>query len=120
MAARRVRQSCRSPVLPTHSTVAPCLGVSQKRTVAPRRCIPLTPRLSEFEPSFRLVSSSWRRQPAHIRDTHFFAELDFSDGQAIYQRLGLSSAPTVQFHPSATGPAKGNKLEVISYDVNRK
>jgi oligosaccharyltransferase complex subunit gamma len=96
------------------------LEVSRKRIGAACRCISLTPRLSEFEPSLRLVSSSWRRQPAHIRDTHFFAELDFSDGQAIYQRLGLSSAPTVQFHPSAAGPGKGNKLEVISYDVNRK
>lgn len=54
-----------------------------------------------------------------MRDSHFYAELDFTDGQAIYQRLGLASAPTVQFHPALTGPNKANKLDVISLDLNR-
>lgn len=68
------------------------------------------------------------------RDSHFFGELDFADGQAVYSRvgryhsnltvadlkLGLSTAPTVQFHPATAGPNKGNKLEVISYDLGRK
>ncbi|ORY22574.1 putative dolichyl-diphosphooligosaccharide-protein glycotransferase [Naematelia encephala] len=73
----------------------------------------------DFDPSFQQVASSWKRMPKDVRDQHFFAQLDFSDGQAVYQRLGLSSAPTVQHHPALSGPNKGNKLSVITYDLNR-
>lgn len=44
----------------------------------------------EFDPSFRQVAASWARQPKHVRDQHFFASLDFTDGQAIYQRVSRS------------------------------
>ncbi|WVR05412.1 hypothetical protein IAU60_002427 [Kwoniella sp. DSM 27419] len=73
----------------------------------------------DFDPSFHAVAASWNRQPKHIRGQHFFAQLDFTDGQAIYQRLGLSSAPTVQFHPALSGPNKSNKLSVVTYELNR-
>ncbi|CAD6576916.1 MAG: oligosaccharyl transferase subunit ost3/OST6 [Tremellales sp. Tagirdzhanova-0007] len=73
----------------------------------------------EFDPAFHRVADSWKRQSQHVRDQHFFAQLDFSDGQAVYQKLGLTSAPTVQFHPALSGPNKGNKLSVITYDLNR-
>jgi oligosaccharyltransferase complex subunit gamma len=36
------------------------------------------------------------------------------------QQLGLTSAPTVQYHPAATGPNKSNKLSVVTYDLNRQ
>jgi oligosaccharyltransferase complex subunit gamma len=95
---------------------------------------------SEFDPAWHQVAGSWKRQPKYTRDQHFFAQLDFADGQAVYQRvrlsliyyiqrytkltfgmqLGLSSAPTVQFHPAMAGPNKGNKLSVITYDMNRQ
>ncbi|OCF40625.1 oligosaccharyltransferase complex subunit gamma [Kwoniella heveanensis CBS 569] len=73
----------------------------------------------DFDPSFHAVAASWKRQPKHIRDQHFFAQLDFIDGQSVYQRLGLSSAPTVMFHPAQAGPNKSNKLSVVTYDMNR-
>ena len=38
----------------------------------------------------------------------------------LISQLGLSSAPTIQFHPAQSGPNKSNKLSVISYDLNRK
>lgn len=41
------------------------------------------------------------------------------DNRADWQ-LGLTSAPTVQYHPAATGPNKSNKLSVVSYDLNRQ
>ena len=90
---------------------------------------------SDFDPNFRRVASSWKRQPADVRDKHFFASLDFADGGAIYQRvrravldltertdaqMGLQTAPTVQFHPAAAGPDKAAKLSVVTYDLNRK
>ncbi|WWC60794.1 uncharacterized protein I303_103370 [Kwoniella dejecticola CBS 10117] len=73
----------------------------------------------DFDPAFHQVAASWRRKPRHVRDGHFFAQLDFADGQAVYQQLGLSSAPTVQFHPALAGPNKSNKLSVITYELNR-
>ena len=42
---------------------------------------------STFQPSWDQVASSWRRKSANTRDQHFFAQLDFVDGQAIYQRV---------------------------------
>lgn len=42
---------------------------------------------SEFDPHFHRVAGSWKRQPQHIRDQHFFAQLDFSDGQPVYQKV---------------------------------
>ncbi|OCF55997.1 oligosaccharyltransferase complex subunit gamma [Kwoniella mangroviensis CBS 10435] len=73
----------------------------------------------DFDPSFHQVAASWKRKPKHVRDQHFFAKLDFQDGQAVYQELGLTSAPTVMFHPALTGPNKSNKLSVITYEMNR-
>jgi oligosaccharyltransferase complex subunit gamma len=75
---------------------------------------------SDFHPAFELLSSSWRRKPTYERDQHFFASLDFPDGQAVFSRLGLTTAPTVQFHPALSGPNKGNKLGVVSHDLNRQ
>ncbi|EIW66327.1 hypothetical protein TREMEDRAFT_45798 [Tremella mesenterica DSM 1558] len=72
-----------------------------------------------FDPSVHQVAASWKRLPKYVRDQHIFAQLDFADGQAIYQKLGLTSAPTVQFHPALSGPNKGNKLSVITYDLPR-
>ncbi|WWC89728.1 uncharacterized protein L201_004653 [Kwoniella dendrophila CBS 6074] len=73
----------------------------------------------DFDPSFHQVAASWKRKPKHVRNQHFFAQLDFADGQAVYQQLGLSSAPTLMFHPALSGPNKSNKLSVITYELNR-
>ncbi|KAL7424300.1 oligosaccharyl transferase subunit ost3/OST6 [Cryptotrichosporon argae] len=73
----------------------------------------------EFDPLWHQIADSWKRQPRDVRDQHFFAQLDFPDGQPIYQRLGLTTAPTVMFHPAQIGPNKGNKLDVVTYDLNR-
>ncbi|ODN88406.1 oligosaccharyltransferase complex subunit gamma [Cryptococcus wingfieldii CBS 7118] len=72
-----------------------------------------------FDPSFSQVADSWARLPRSARDQHFFAKLDFADGQAVYSQLGLTSAPTVMFHPPLAGERRNNKLGVINYDMNR-
>ncbi|WVQ78613.1 hypothetical protein IAT38_000699 [Cryptococcus sp. DSM 104549] len=72
-----------------------------------------------FDPAFNAVADSWARLPKATRNQHFFAKLDFTDGQAIYQQLGLTSAPTVMFHPPLAGPRRNNKLSVVTYDLNR-
>ncbi|WVO14155.1 hypothetical protein L204_101786 [Cryptococcus depauperatus] len=73
----------------------------------------------QFDPAFSHVSDSWARLPKAQRDQHFFARLDFADGQEIYSQLGLSSAPTVMYHPPMAGPKRNNKLSVITYDIKR-
>ncbi|KZO95177.1 oligosaccharyl transferase subunit OST3/OST6 family [Calocera viscosa TUFC12733] len=81
------------------------------------RCSPCT----EFNPSFKAVAKAWSKVPAEQRDQHFFATLDFLEGQDIFKRLGLSSAPVLQFYPALEGPhvkPKSQRLE-FSYDFNR-
>jgi oligosaccharyltransferase complex subunit gamma len=43
------------------------------------------------------------------RESHFFATLDFEDSHAIFQRMGVNSAPVVLNFPPAAGPRKSNK-----------
>lgn len=73
----------------------------------------------EFDPIYHAVSNSWRKTaPKDKVDGHFFAQLDFTNGQTIFQRFGLTSAPNVYYHPPATGERKSNP-KPINYDLNR-
>ncbi|KAI7862129.1 hypothetical protein BDF14DRAFT_1876775 [Spinellus fusiger] len=68
----------------------------------------------DFDPEYRLVASSFQttKNPARV----FFGSLDFEQGQAIYQQLGLQTAPNVfYFPPSKTGSAR----EPERYDLNK-
>ncbi|CDH55709.1 dolichyl-diphosphooligosaccharide-proteinglycotransferase [Lichtheimia corymbifera JMRC:FSU:9682] len=68
----------------------------------------------EFDPEYKLVASSFQstEDPTRV----FFGHLDFKDGQAIYQKLGLQTAPNVLYFP----PAKpGQKVEPTKYDLAR-
>lgn len=73
----------------------------------------------DFDPLFRTVARSWRRKSKDVRDNHFFAELDFSNGQEVFQRLGLTSAPTVYYYPPAAGERKALKTGAVNFDLNR-
>ena len=42
---------------------------------------------SEFNPSWHQVAASWKKAPKYERDHHFFAQLDFADGQEIYKKV---------------------------------
>lgn len=74
----------------------------------------------DFDPIFRTVARSWRKKASkEVRDQHIFAELDFSTGQEVFQRLGLTSAPTVYYFPPAAGPRKAEKTGSVNFDLNR-
>lgn len=44
-----------------------------------------------FAPNFESVAKSWKKVPSKDRDQHFFATLDFKDGQDIFRKVGISS-----------------------------
>ncbi|KAK7693383.1 hypothetical protein QCA50_002951 [Cerrena zonata] len=81
-----------------------------------RRCSPC----KEFNPSFNQVAKAWQKVPAEQRDTHFFASLDFDNGMAVFQKLGMQSAPIVHVYPAAEGPRKSpsGKTSPFTYDFS--
>ncbi|KAF7294920.1 hypothetical protein MIND_01030100 [Mycena indigotica] len=70
-----------------------------------RRCMPC----KEFNPSWNSVAKAWSKAPKATRDTHFFATLDFDDGQAVFSKLGLTSAPVVFNYSPTEGPRASSK-----------
>ncbi|KAI8080263.1 uncharacterized protein B0P05DRAFT_540620 [Gilbertella persicaria] len=68
----------------------------------------------EFDPEYTLVAKSF--QNTRDKDNLFFGHLDFQDGQAIYQKLKLMSAPNVfYFPPQKAGENKG----FVKYDLSK-
>ncbi|THH16348.1 hypothetical protein EW146_g4281 [Bondarzewia mesenterica] len=82
-----------------------------------RRCSPC----KEFDPSWAAVAKAWSTAPRSERNQHFFATLDFDDGQQIFQKLGLASAPVVYNYAPTDGPRKQapGKVNPISYDFSQ-
>ncbi|KAI8339471.1 hypothetical protein BC941DRAFT_349526 [Chlamydoabsidia padenii] len=75
------------------------------------RCVPCR----AFDPEYKLVASSVFKTEHANRV--FFGHLDFKDGQAVYQQLGIQTAPNVfYFPPSETSENK----EPIKYDLAQK
>ncbi|KAJ7063323.1 hypothetical protein C8F01DRAFT_1250878 [Mycena amicta] len=70
-----------------------------------RRCMPC----KEFNPSWNAVAKAWSKTSKAHRDHHFFATLDFDEGQTVFQKLGLSSAPVVHVYPPTEGPRASSK-----------
>ncbi|KAF7363462.1 hypothetical protein MSAN_01002000 [Mycena sanguinolenta] len=79
-----------------------------------RRCAPC----KEFNPSWQAVSKAWTKTPKEQRDKHFFGTLDFDDGQAAFQKLGLASAPVVIVYPPTEGPRSKGRTEPSRYDFS--
>ncbi|KIO26222.1 hypothetical protein M407DRAFT_243789 [Tulasnella calospora MUT 4182] len=73
-----------------------------------------------FKPNFESVASAWKKVPSKDRDYHFFATLDFKDGQDVFRKLGLNSAPFVHFYPAAKGPLleAHPQTQMWTYDFN--
>ncbi|KAG9009687.1 oligosaccharyl transferase subunit ost3/OST6 [Tulasnella sp. 427] len=74
----------------------------------------------QFQPSYESVASAWKKVPSKDRDYHFFATLDFKDGQDVFRKLGLNSAPFVHFYPATKGPLleAHPKTQMWTYDFN--
>jgi oligosaccharyltransferase complex subunit gamma len=80
-----------------------------------RKCSPCR----EFDPSWTAVAKAWSKVQPSERDSHFFATLDFDDGQTIFQRMGLQSAPIVLNYPPATGPRKSARSDTpVTHDFS--
>ncbi|KAJ7097911.1 hypothetical protein B0H15DRAFT_823259 [Mycena belliarum] len=79
-----------------------------------RRCAPCR----EFNPSWNAVAKAWSKTPQAHRDNHFFATLDFDQGQTVFQQLGLSSAPVVYVYPATEGPRATGKTAFSKYDFS--
>ncbi|KAF7725138.1 oligosaccharyl transferase subunit ost3/OST6 [Apophysomyces ossiformis] len=71
------------------------------------RCVPC----KEFDPEYRLVASSFQKTKNANRV--FFGHLDFKDGQSIYQKLAIQTAPNVFYFPPVEA---GQKKDPIRYD----
>lgn len=41
----------------------------------------------EFDPSWNAVAKAWATAPRKHKDTHFFATLDFDNGQSVFQKV---------------------------------
>ncbi|KIY43554.1 hypothetical protein FISHEDRAFT_78406 [Fistulina hepatica ATCC 64428] len=74
----------------------------------------------EFDPEWSAVVKAWSQVPAEDRDTHFFGTLDFTNGQAVFQKLGMSSAPAMYVYPATQGPRKpeSGKTDPFKYDFS--
>ncbi|KAI9485387.1 MAG: hypothetical protein EXX96DRAFT_493725 [Benjaminiella poitrasii] len=73
-------------------------------------CVPCR----EFDPEFALVAKGFQNNKD--RDNLFFGHLDFRNGQAIFQKLKLMSAPNVYYFP----PQKaGERKDYSKYDLAR-
>lgn len=53
-----------------------------------------------FDPEYRMVAAGWNKLP---NKSLFFGVLDFKLGQAVFQKFGMSSAPSVLFFPLGSG-----------------
>ncbi|KAI7897851.1 uncharacterized protein BX663DRAFT_481186 [Cokeromyces recurvatus] len=73
-------------------------------------CVPCR----EFDPEFALVAKGFQKNKNS--NNLFFGHLDFKDGQAIFQKLKIMSAPNVFYFP----PQKaGERKEYVKYDLGR-
>jgi len=81
-----------------------------------RRCAPC----KEFDPSWTAVAKAWATVPKLQRDNHFFATLDFDNGQSVFQKLGLQSAPVAHIYPATEGPRQpaNGKTSPLKYDFS--
>ncbi|KAJ7109393.1 oligosaccharyl transferase subunit OST3/OST6 family [Mycena epipterygia] len=79
-----------------------------------RRCAPC----KEFEPSWNAVAKAWSKTAPVHRNSHFFATLDFDDGQLVFQKLGLASAPVVHVFAPTEGPRASAKTAPSKYDFS--
>ncbi|KAI9246783.1 hypothetical protein BY458DRAFT_484442 [Sporodiniella umbellata] len=68
----------------------------------------------ELDPEYKLISKSFQKNKN--KQDLFFGHLDFNDGQSVYHKLQLVSAPNVLYFP----PQKaGESKQFVRYDVTR-
>ncbi|KAF9272576.1 oligosaccharyl transferase subunit ost3/OST6 [Mortierella alpina] len=68
-----------------------------------------------FDPEYKLAAAGWSRLAD--KSQLFFGVLDFKVGQAIFQKFGMNSAPSVLFFPASD--AFSNQLASDRYDFSK-
>lgn len=72
----------------------------------------------EFDPSWNAVANAWARVSSEHRDNHFFATLDFDNGQTTFQKVHNSICDQSQFRLKTVFPAwssiRSRRLRVSS------
>ncbi|KAG0272304.1 oligosaccharyl transferase subunit ost3/OST6 [Linnemannia exigua] len=59
-------------------------------------CVPC----QNFDPEYKMVAAGWSKLAN--KSQLFFSVLDFKAGQAIFQKFGMNSAPSVLYFPAST------------------
>ncbi|KAK4051333.1 oligosaccharyl transferase subunit ost3/OST6 [Microbotryomycetes sp. JL201] len=72
-----------------------------------------------MQPEYDLVARQWKKQTRSDDNEHFFAVLDFVNGQEIYQRMNLQTAPTFQLFMPTEGPRASPKTSADTFDFGR-
>jgi hypothetical protein len=72
--------------------------------------------LRNFDPEYKLVAAGWSKLPD--KSQLFFGVLDFKVGQAVFQKFGMNSAPSVLFFPPSDAISSPSSQD--RYDFNRK
>ncbi|POW03895.1 hypothetical protein PSHT_11498 [Puccinia striiformis] len=72
-----------------------------------------------FDTEYQLLARQWIKQPQHIRNSHFFAMLDFKEGKNTFAKLGLNTAPQARLYLSNHDSSIDPKKLTISYDFNK-
>lgn len=71
------------------------------------KCLPC----HKFQPEFSSVAKHTKK--SSNKDNIIFASLDFMDGQSVFQRMQLNTAPSLFYHPAHTSKS-------VLYDFNRQ
>ncbi|KAF9434040.1 oligosaccharyl transferase subunit ost3/OST6 [Entomortierella beljakovae] len=74
-------------------------------------CVPCL----NFDPEYKLVAKGWSKLPD--KSKVFFGSIDFKVGQAVFQKFGMNSAPSVLFFPPSDSIS--NNPLADKYDFSR-
>ncbi|KAF8927938.1 oligosaccharyl transferase subunit ost3/OST6 [Dissophora ornata] len=69
-----------------------------------------------FDPEYKLVASGWSRLAD--KSQLFFGVLDFKVGQAIFQKFGMNSAPSVLYFPASDAMSSQPNLDRYDFAKN--
>ncbi|KAI8602592.1 hypothetical protein EDD21DRAFT_69177 [Dissophora ornata] len=76
------------------------------------QCVPCL----NFDPEYKLVASGWSRLAD--KSQLFFGVLDFKVGQAIFQKFGMNSAPSVLYFPASDAMSSQPNLDRYDFAKN--
>lgn len=70
----------------------------------------------EFDPEWKVLSSSWQKGDKNAASRVLFATLDFDAGRNVFMKLGLQTAPVLMLYPPTTGPHATSNAQPIRMD----